>query len=82
MIVRIINYSDAVVVYTCLFDFISFYGRKDCKQQWNECSVNHALKMLDSIHQVNMAGDPYKEGVFTRYQNCEKDWMKSMIRLE
>lgn len=82
MIVRIIKYSDAIVVYTCLFDFISFYGRKDCKQQWNECSLDHALMMLDTIHKLNMDPDPYKEGVFTKYQNCKKDWIKSLIELE
>lgn len=63
IIFRVIKNSDALGVYTCLFDFIKMFGTKDSVWKWSELSVQYANNLLLCIHNINMNKSIHYSGV-------------------
>ena len=54
IICRVIKNSDALGVYTCLFDFIKMFGTKESVWKWSDLSIQYANNLLSCIHDINM----------------------------
>lgn len=50
----VIKNSDALGVFTCLFDFIKMFGKKEGVWKWGDQSVQYANNLLLCIHDINM----------------------------